>query len=98
MEQATLDAYSTSVDVDDGLLEYANAFQFAREKRIPPKEQYRTAWKERARSRGFCPNCWLEAHSHVRMDVCHIDDVDRHVTPECDKNAHARAETYLRDK
>jgi len=96
MSQTTLDVFQNAPAALGELLEYATALESARKTRIPADEQRRFAWKVRARSYGLCPNCWLEAHSHPRLNECHIDDVDRHAPPECDMTAHAHAETHLR--
>ena len=93
MSQRTLGEYTSDTTVPDRVLEWANRFKHARMEPIPMEELAREPWKERARSRGFCPNCWLEANSHPSVADYHRDDRRDPIT-ESDEKAHAYAESH----
>jgi len=93
MSQRTLADFTRDKTVPDRVLEWANRFKHARMEPIPRVEEGREIWKERARSRGFCPNCWLEFHSHPSVQDYHRDDRRDPIT-ESDEKAHAYAENH----
>lgn len=93
MSQRTLADYTRDKTVPDRVLEWANRFKHARKEPIPIPELSMKEWKQRARSRGFCPNCWLEFHSHPSVADYHRDDRRDPIT-ESDEKAHAYAETH----
>ena len=86
MSQTTLGDYAEDTDVPDRVLEWVNRFKHARHG--PVEYDTRRAYEEQMvwglpRSRGLCPACWDEWHSHGGQPEYHIDDreepiVDQH--------------------